>query len=68
MHGTSKKLSTQIARVPHTEVPDRNIGVPPVRKYATFRTLSKGRFPLGGIFHAERTLSFLISFPNGFKA
>ena len=42
MHGTSKKLSTQLARVPHTEVPDRNIGVPPVRKYATFRTLSKG--------------------------
>ena len=42
----------QIARVPHTyylrawyltenkEVPDRNIGVPPVRKYANYRTMN----------------------------
>ena len=40
-----QKISTQIARVPHTyvaenkEVPDSNIGVPPVRKYANYRTL-----------------------------
>jgi hypothetical protein len=43
-----QKLSTQIARVPRTyvvyvaenkEVPDSNIGVPPVRKYANYRTL-----------------------------
>jgi hypothetical protein len=45
-----QKVSTQIARVPHTyvvraymaenkEVPDSNIGVPPVRKYANYRTL-----------------------------
>ena len=41
-----QKISTQIARVPRTyvaenkEVPDSNIGVPPVRKYANYRTLS----------------------------
>jgi hypothetical protein len=43
-----QKVSTQIARVPRTyvvlgwnqnEVPDRNIGVPPVHKYANYRTL-----------------------------
>jgi hypothetical protein len=43
-----QKVSTQIARVPYTytwyltenkEVPDRNIGVPPVHKYAIYRTL-----------------------------
>jgi hypothetical protein len=41
-----QKISTQIARVPRTwyvaenkEVPDSNIGVPPVRKYANYRTL-----------------------------
>jgi hypothetical protein len=43
-----QKVSTQIARAPRTyvvhaaenkEVPDRNIGVPPVRKYANYRTL-----------------------------
>jgi hypothetical protein len=39
-----QKVSTQIARVPRTyvvenkEVPDSNIGVPPVRKYANYRT------------------------------
>jgi hypothetical protein len=43
-YGT-KTLSTQIARVPCTyvvenkDVPDRNICVPPVRKYANYRTL-----------------------------
>jgi hypothetical protein len=46
-----QKVSTQIARVPRTvptwyvaenkEVPDRNIGVPPVRKYANYPTLLK---------------------------
>jgi hypothetical protein len=42
-----QKISTQIARVPRTyvvenkEVPDSNIGVPPVCKYANYRTLSK---------------------------
>jgi hypothetical protein len=40
-----QKISTQIARVPRTyvaenkEVPDSNIGVPQVRKYANYRTL-----------------------------
>jgi hypothetical protein len=44
-----KKVSTQIARVARTystwylaankEVADRNIGIPPVRKYANYRTL-----------------------------
>jgi hypothetical protein len=40
-----QKVSTQIVRVPRTyvtenkEVPDRNIGVPPVRKYANYRIL-----------------------------
>jgi hypothetical protein len=43
-----QKISTQIARVPRTytwyvaenkEVPDSNIGVPLVRKYANYRTL-----------------------------
>jgi hypothetical protein len=38
----AQKVSTQIARVPRTYVvekkgvPDRNIGVPPVRKYANY--------------------------------
>jgi hypothetical protein len=47
-NGTSKKLSMQMEEyhVPtwymseKTELPDRNIGVPPVRKYAIYRTLS----------------------------
>jgi hypothetical protein len=40
-----QKISTQIARVLRTyvaenkEVPDSNIGVPTVRKYANYRTL-----------------------------
>jgi hypothetical protein len=42
-----QKVSTQIARVPHTyvyvaenkEVPDSNIGIPLVRKYANYHTL-----------------------------
>ena len=42
-----QKISTQIARVPRTyvaenkEVPDSNIGVPLVRKYANYRTLEQ---------------------------
>jgi hypothetical protein len=46
-NGHQRIVSTQIARYPHTyihawylvenkEVPDRNIGVPPVRKYAIY--------------------------------
>jgi hypothetical protein len=43
-----QKVSTQIARVLRTygylaenkEIPDRNIGVPPVHKYANYRTLT----------------------------
>jgi hypothetical protein len=43
-----QNLSTQTATVPRTyvllaeneEVPDRIIGVPPVRKYAIYRTLT----------------------------
>ena len=45
-----QKVSTQVARVPrigptvlyvaeNKEIPDRNIGVPQVRKYANYRTL-----------------------------
>ena len=42
--GTSKKFRVPTWYVPENKgVPDRNIGVPPVRKYANYRTL-RGEF------------------------